>query len=111
MMQEIIELLKKEGFVDTLQRAVNVSSKFLKRDKERELYASKGTLLKYIENRIKEDENDELADKFCDFAFELAAEAIIKELDLKPDENYECDAKETFIAGLAKLVSDLVEDK
>jgi len=101
-MERVIELLKERGFVDTLQRCVNATNKLVEGgvNEESMLAAGKDTLFKYIN---KHDENDELFDAFLDFATDMALEAIIKKLDLKPDENYEPDNIEKLITLLAKL--------
>lgn len=108
MMQKIIEELKERGFVDTLQRGINVCCKLGGYDEKRNLYASKKTLEKYIDGL---EEDDELADKFFDFAMDLATELIIRELDLKPEENYEVNKSEELIFELTKLVKIIAEDK
>lgn len=107
-MEEIIKELKERGFVKQLQRGINVCSKLGNDDKEGQLFASKKTLVMYIE-RLKED--DELLDKFLDFAVDVAAESIIKALDLKADENYEVSKGEEALVSLTKLLKSIMEDK
>lgn len=106
-MKEIINELKERGFVDDLQRCVNVDAKLHNLNMEGQMYASKHVLLNYIE---KLDEKDDLLNKFFDFAMDLAAYTIIKELDLKPDENYELSAKDK-IASILALMKVIKEDK
>lgn len=116
MVKEIVELLRKEGFVDKLQMSINAAYVIMKRDvktlseesqKECQLSASKHCLKKFMADR--EDE-DELLDKFFELATDLAAEAIFKELDLKPDENYKPDKSDKLVAILA-LLESMKEDK
>lgn len=107
-MQKIIEELKKRGFVETLQRGIDVCSKIGGANEKAQLNASKKTLEMYIMD-LKED--DEFLDKFLDFATDLATEAIVKELNLKPNKEYEVSKSEELIYELAKLARIMKEDK
>ena len=109
-MEKIIELLKERGFVDDLQHCVDATTALAGLNEEVQLEASRDTLLKFIQTL---DEDDELLDKFFEFATDLAAEAIIKKLDLKPDENYKPDTIERLIAAvmLGKTFNNFKEDK
>lgn len=107
-MQKIIEELKKRGFVETLQRGIDVCSKMGEANEKAQLHASKKTLENYIHGL---EMDDELLDNFLNFATDLATEAIIKELDLKPNKEYEVSKSEELIFELTKLVKNLMEDK
>lgn len=109
-MEKIIELLKERGFVDNLQYCVDATTALIGMDETTQLEASKDTLLKFMQTL---DEDDELLDKFFEFATDVAAEAIIKELNLKADENYEPDAITRLVGAvmLGKIIKNNKEDK
>lgn len=107
-MQEIIEMLKEAGFVDTLQRCINSSHKLMpagEREAEQQLECSKHVLKEFLKGKG----NDKILDKFVDFATDFTVEAIIKELDLKPDESYEPSAGEDALASLLKLIKTILK--
>jgi len=87
-MQKIIEKLKERGIVDNLQFCVNAGAKVIgsERHEKAKSAACKAIL---VDTVLGLDEDDELFEGFLEFAIDMAAEAIIKELDLKADENYE----------------------
>lgn len=109
-MQEIIEELKKREIVDTLQVALNNMYKMSggKHDEKAHMRASKGALKSYIAGL---DDEDELLDKIFDLAMDMVVEAIIKELDLKPDENYKPSELEKALVGFAMMKRFMKEDK
>ena len=113
-MQEIIKKLKERGTVDSLQFCLNAGSKILGgklNDEKRNFKALKETLINSI-LRGDGDEDNELADEFMEFAIDLAAEAIIKELDLKADKNYEADTLDSLIMAMALMTMKAIkEDK
>ena len=110
-MQEIIEELKKREIVDILQVALNNMYKMSggKHDEKAHMRASKCALKSYICGL--DDEKDELLDKIFDLALDMVVEAIIKELDLKPDENYEPSELEKALVGFAMMKRFMKEDK
>lgn len=112
-MKEIIEELKKRGFVDTLQKATNVMSSIgtsegEKINEEAQFEAGKYALTKYI---CTLDEDDDLLNKCFDVSLDMLAGEIIKELDLKPEEGYELKGidKLAMLLGLMKTI--VKEDK
>lgn len=110
-MEEIIKLLKERGFVDTLQHCVDVTTVLSGDvDEKIQIEASKDTLIKFIAGL---DEDDELNDKFFELAMDLVAEAVIKELDLKPNKDYKPNKIEKLIAALAlaDVIKENKEDK
>lgn len=103
MMQKIIEELKKRGFVDNLQHCVNAATKVGGgKCEEAQLEASKFAFHRFM-NKL--DDNDELLDMVIEASTDMFAEALIKELDLKPDENYEPDEAEKLIGKLAEALA------
>ena len=106
-MKDIIELLKKKGFVDILQHCIDATTALTgELNKKVQLEASKQTLINYI---AELDEDDELNNKFFELAMDLAAEAVIKELDLKPNKDYEPDKIEKLIGALA--LAEFIKDE
>ena len=110
MKQKIIEELKKRGFVENLQHAVDAGYKLLGASEKAQLECSKYTLREYVLDEV--DEDDELSEMFIEFATDLAAEAIIKELDLKPNKDYEPSSADKLAVLLGKLFKGInKEDK
>lgn len=107
-MQEIIELLKEKGFVDGVQRALDVTTAILgDRDDDSPMNAAKYCLFEFLKK------HDDVEDKFVEFASDYAAEAIVKALDLKPNKDYKPDALEKIVALLAgvEVLKKNKEDK
>ena len=110
MMQKIIEELKKRGFVDNLQNCINVVTKLEGKHEEAQFEASKCVFHQFMS---KLDDDDELLDMVIEASTDMFAEALIKELDLKADENYEPSEHEKLVMKLADLVATMMnkEDK
>lgn len=95
-MDEIIELLKEKGFVESLQRAMDATAAMTGEvEEDGRVKASKACLYEFLMK------HDDVEDKFVEFASDYAAEAIIKALDLKPNKDYKPDALEKIVALMA----------
>lgn len=97
MMQEIIKLLKEKGFVDGMQRALDATTAIMGDSEESHVAAAKYCLFEFLKKHT------DVEDKFVEFASDFAAETIIKELDLKPNKDYEPTGLEKLVAMLSAL--------
>lgn len=104
-MNQFIELLKKKGIVDKLQRSIDRCVALYGEDVPQEDIDKSIKLI--VQHEIHRDE--ELMDAFVDFFAESALEQVVKELDIKY--NPESDAAqnpETPATLLAMLFAKLV---